>query len=197
MGYGCIGRQVARVATALGMDVYAFTHRERPTPESRRDESFTEKGLGDPEGAFPSKWFHGNTPEAINEFLSQDLDLLVLCMPLTDLTRHMISAPQFQILSKKKAYVSNIGRGPIINTPDLIDALDQGLIRGAALDVTEPEPLPKESPLWLKKNVIITPHVSGNSTRYNERVLGILKYNLKRMSEGKGLVNVVDRKLGY
>lgn len=179
------------------MDVYAYTNRPRPTPESRRDDSYIVPGLGDPEGVLPSKWFSGTKPEEVNEFLSADLDLLVLAVPLTPQTRGMIATPQFKTLQSKKTYVVNIGRGPVINTDDLITALNDGLIRGAALDVTDPEPLPKGHPLWDAKNIIITPHVSGNSTSYNRRLLDILDINLHRLSEGKDFMNKVSRKRGY
>ncbi|KIX05809.1 uncharacterized protein Z518_03781 [Rhinocladiella mackenziei CBS 650.93] len=195
LGYGCIGRQVARVGKALGMDIHAFTLRERQTAESRKDDSFTEPNLGDPEGHFPSKWYHG--PEQLNDFLASDLDLLVITLPLTPLTRGMISSRQFEILGRKKTFVSNVGRGPTIDTDSLIKALEEGKIRGAALDVTDPEPLPQDHALWKAPNVIITPHCSGNSNHYNERVLKILAYNLRRLAEGKPVVNMVDKSLGY
>ncbi|KAL2396631.1 hypothetical protein ABEF93_000097 [Exophiala dermatitidis] len=146
LGYGCIGRQVARVAKAFGMESYAFTLQERPTAESRKDDSFTEPAMGDPQGDFPSKWFSGT--KQLNDFLDSDLDLLVITLPLTPLTKHMISAEQFTILSKKRTFLSNAGRGAIVHTDDLIEALQQGKIRGAALDVTDPEPLPQDHPLW-------------------------------------------------
>ncbi|KAK0717858.1 D-isomer specific 2-hydroxyacid dehydrogenase [Lasiosphaeria miniovina] len=176
LGYGSIGRQTARVATALGMKVHAYTLHARPTPESRRDLSWAPDGLGDPDGVFPSS----------------GLDLLVIATPLTDNTRHLIAAAEFRILAaqgKGKTYVSNIARGPVVSTDDIIDALNQGLIRGAALDVTDPEPLPDGHVLWSTKNVIITPHVSGGSTSYNTRVLSILEHNLRRFSEGQELTN--------
>ncbi|RFU30138.1 hypothetical protein B7463_g6217, partial [Scytalidium lignicola] len=163
LGYGRIGRQCARVAKAFGMDVYAYNLRERPTVESRRDESFTEPGLGDPEGLFPSKWFHG--PEQLNSFLGSDLDLLIITLPGTPATQGMVSLEQFRILSKRKAFISNVGRGSVINTDDLMTALDEGLVRGAAVDVTDPEPLPESHKLWTYKNVIITPHCSGTSAK--------------------------------
>ncbi|KAL7626145.1 hypothetical protein AAE478_002915 [Parahypoxylon ruwenzoriense] len=198
LGYGSIGRQVARVAKAIGMEVYAYTNRPRPTPESRRDNSYVVPGLGDPEGVLPSKWFSGTKPEELAEFLSADLDLLVLAVPLTPQTRGLIAAAQFKLLARsKRAYVVNIGRGPVVNTDDLIAALDGDWIRGAALDVTDPEPLPKEHPLWDAKNIIITPHVSGNSNSYNSRLLSILNINLQRLSEGKEYMNRVSRKRGY
>ncbi|KAL4962703.1 D-isomer specific 2-hydroxyacid dehydrogenase family protein [Aspergillus stella-maris] len=195
LGYGCIGRQVARVARALGMDVYAYTLHERSNPESRTSDTYTEPGLGDPSGEFPTEWFAGK--DELNTFLAADLDLLVITLPQTPQTTGMISAEQFRLLSKKKAYISNAGRGAVINTDDLVAALDEGLIRGAALDVTDPEPLPEDHKLWGYKNVIITPHCAGNSNHYNERVLKILKYNLERRANGLHVVNRVDKKLGY
>lgn len=176
------------------MDVYAFTLREKATPEAKKDDSFVEEGLGDPDGEIPSRWFYGQ--DQLNDFLA-DLDLLVITTPLTPLTKGMISKEQFQVLSKRKTFVSNIARGQVVNTDDLITALHEGTIRGAALDVTEPEPLPADHPLWKAKNVLITPHVSGNSNHYNERTLKILAQNLKRRAEGKGLINQVDKSLGY
>jgi phosphoglycerate dehydrogenase-like enzyme len=197
LGYGSIGRQLARVSKAMGMDVHAYTLHPKNTPESRRDNSWAPPGTGDPEGLLPSKWFSGGTTEELHEFLASDLDILVICLPLTEKTKHLLSAPEFKVLSAKKTFVSNIGRGPIVNTDDLIEALDQGLIRGAALDVTDPEPLPDGHKLWSAKNVIITPHVSGSSTAYTQRVLSILEYNLGRLSEGKELTNKVNKKEGY
>lgn len=197
MGYGAIGRQTARVAKAMGMDVHAYTLHPRKTPESRRDEGYTPPGIGDPDGLLPSKWFSGETKEELHAFLGSGLDLLVISLPLTDKTRHLLSTAEFEVLSEKKTFVSNISRGGIIATDDLIKALDQGLVRGAALDVTDPEPLPEGHPLWTAKNIIITPHISGASTKYIERVLGILELNLNRFSEGKELINAVSRREGY
>lgn len=198
LGYGAIGRQCACLARAMGMDVIAYTLRERSTAEARREKGYRVPGpQGDPEGLIPSSWFSGATKEDLNNFLAQDLDILVICLPLTPLTQHMIAAPQFEIMSKKKTFVSNIGRGPHVKTDDLIAALESGQIRGAALDVTDPEPLPKDHPLWKAPNVIITPHVAAHSSRYQDRVLDILQFNLARLSEGKPVVNKVDREVGY
>lgn len=195
LGYGCVGRQCARVAKAFGMDVYAYTLHERPTPEARKSETYTEPGLGDPNGEFPSKWFSGK--QELNAFLGSDLDLLVITLPQTNQTTGMISKEQFGLLSKKKAYISNAGRGPVVNTDDLVAALDAGQVRGAALDVTDPEPLPAEHKLWGYTNVIITPHCAGNSNHFNERSFNIFAYNLERRAQGKELVNKVNKSLGY
>lgn len=179
------------------MDVHAYTLHPRSTPESRRDHGYYPPGLGDPDGTLPSKWFSGDSTADLHAFLSSDLDLMVICLPLTPKTRHLISAPEFKAMAGRKTFVSNIARGGIVNTQDIIDALESGTIRGAALDVTDPEPLPDGHALWSAKNVIITPHVSGASTSYNDRVFDILGLNLGRLSRGEELANEVSRKDGY
>ncbi|EXJ81541.1 hypothetical protein A1O1_07605 [Capronia coronata CBS 617.96] len=136
------------------MDIVAFTMCEKRTPESRKDESYAVPGTGDPDGLIQSKWFHGATKDDLNRFLDQDLDLLVVSLPLTDLTRGMIAKEQFQILAKKKTFLCNIGWGPLVVTADLIDALEKGLVRAAALNVTDPESLPKGHPLWRAPNLL-------------------------------------------
>ncbi|KAI6351466.1 hypothetical protein MCOR25_009923 [Pyricularia grisea] len=197
LGYGSIGRQTARLCKALGMDVHAYTLHPRNTAESRRDTSYAPPGTGDPEGLFPSKWFSGGSKEDLHQFLSSGLDVLVISTPLTDKTTHLLGAEEFEILSQRGTFVSNIARGPIIDTDALLDALDTGKIRGAALDVTDPEPLPKDHALWKAKNVMITPHVSAASSSYGKRILSILDGNLERLSQGKTLMNRVSRKDGY
>lgn len=179
------------------MDVHAYTLHPRRTPESKRDDTYHPPGLGDPEGLIPSKWFAGETTEDLHAFLGSGLDLLVVALPLTPKTHHLIAADEFKVLSAKKTFLSNIGRGPIVHTDDLIEALDTGLLRGAALDVTDPEPLPKGHPLFKAKNVFVTPHISGGSSAYFTRVLDIVAYNLGRLGEGKELANKVSRREGY
>jgi phosphoglycerate dehydrogenase-like enzyme len=182
----------------LGLDVHAYTLHPRKTPESRRDNSYSPPGLGDPEGEFPSKWFSGDSKEDIHAFLDSGLDILVISTPLTEKTKGLISKPEFEILGKKRTFVINIARGPIVNTDDLIEALNSETIAGAALDVTDPEPLPEEHPLWRAKNVTITPHISGNSSLYFARVLDIFSLNLERLSEGRNdFINKVNRREGY
>ncbi|TQS32682.1 hypothetical protein Golomagni_06996, partial [Golovinomyces magnicellulatus] len=197
LGYGSIGRQVARLCKAMGMSVHAYTLHPKPTPESRRDHGYVPHGLGDPDGSIPEKWFAGDSTEEIHDFLGSDLDWLVLSVPLTEKTRHLISKREFDILAKKKAFVTNIARGPIINTDDFIEALETDKLRGAAVDVSDPEPLPKGHPLWTAKNLILTPHISGLSTDYMDRAFDILIENLARFSEGRTLINEISRKDGY
>ena len=183
------------------MDVIAYTAGPRDTPESKKYGGYTVPGTGDPDGLIPSAWYSGVDKESLHNFLKQDIDILLISVPLTAETRHSLAAEEFAILGKKNAFIVNIARGAIIKTEDLISALkkDQasGGLRGAALDVTDPEPLPEDSELWDLENVAITPHVSGLGTTYAERSLAILDINLGRIEEGKPLINVVSRKKGY
>jgi len=197
LGYGSIGRQAANVAKAMGMDIIAYTASPRDTPEKRKDTGFIVPGTGDPTGSIPSAWYSGTDKESLHNFLKQDIDILLIGVPLTKETRHLLSTEEFSILSKKKAFISNIARGPIINQPALISALNDGKLRGAALDVTDPEPLPKDDPLWSTPNVTITPHVSGGSTAYIDRSFQVLQVNLEKLAKGEPLINTIDRKKGY
>jgi phosphoglycerate dehydrogenase-like enzyme len=187
----------AKVAKALGMDVIAYTAGPRKTPESKKYTNYTVPGTGDPEGLLPSAWYSGLDPSSLHNFLSQDIDILLISVPLTPQTRHFLSTEEFKILSAKKAFIINIARGPIVDHDAMIERLKDGGLRGAALDVTEPEPLPKESELWDLENVSITPHVSGQGTAYFERSFEILEGNLTRIERGGELLNEVDRGRGY
>jgi phosphoglycerate dehydrogenase-like enzyme len=211
LGYGSIGRQVARVGKAMGMDVIAYTASPRTTPESKHDKGFIVPGTGDPDGSIPSAWYSGLDKKSLHNFLSQDIDHLLISVPLTKETTHFISAEEFAILGKtRNAFISNISRGQIINQSDLItylrkyadnDPLDGkdggGGLRGAALDVTDPEPLPKDDPLWDAPNCIITPHISGLGEAYIDRAFQVLEVNLDRRERGERMINVVDRRKGY
>jgi len=200
LGYGSIGRQVARVAKAMAMDVIAYTASPRKTPESKRDTGYIVPGTGDPDGSIPSAWFSGTDKADMHEFLKQEIDLLVVAVPLTKTTTHLLSTEEFELLHKSNprgTYVANIARGQIIDQKALITALEQEQIRGAALDVTDPEPLPKDDPLWEAPNVLITPHCSGASDVYADRAFQVLIENIKRDRSGGNLINEVNRKRGY
>jgi phosphoglycerate dehydrogenase-like enzyme len=95
---------------------------------------------------------------------------------------------------KPSAYLINIGRGAIVNLDDLVAALEAQEIAGAGLDVFEIEPLPSNHPLWKFPNVILTPHVAGQSPRIAERHLNLLLDNVRRFVRGEPLVNVVDKR---
>ena len=226
LGYGSIGRQVGNVAKAMGMDVIAYTARPRTTPESKHDTGFIVPHTGDPEGKIPSAWYSGTDKRDLHHFLAQDIDHLLVSVPLTKETTHLLGGEEFKILSKRNAFVTNISRGPIIDQPALISALkafddytspladgggefsvapeadlkaDTSIpgIRGAALDVTDPEPLPKDDPLWDAPNCIITPHISGLGSAYVDRCFQVFEVNLDRREKGERLINVVDRERGY
>jgi phosphoglycerate dehydrogenase-like enzyme len=95
------------------------------------------------------------------------------------------------------AYLYNVGRGGLVDQAALIDALERGHLAGAGLDVTDPEPLPPESPLWRAPNVLITAHSSGLTPRSVERYHALLLENMRRWVAGETLLNVVDKRLGY
>jgi phosphoglycerate dehydrogenase-like enzyme len=181
------------------MDVIAYTASPRTTPESKKDTGYIVPRTGDPDGVIPSAWYSGLDKASLHNFLSQDIDVLLIAVPLTDETRHFLGKEEFEILGKKNAFIVNIARGSIVVQDELIAALKkkEGGLRGAALDVTDPEPLNKDSELWDMENVTVTPHVSGMGTMYLERSFEILERNLTLLEQGKKLINVVDRKRGY
>lgn len=207
LGYGAIGREVARLLKAFHMEVYAYTRTERATAATRRDESFCLPGTGDAAGELPTRWFHGSTTADINNFLAQDLDLLVIATPLTAATTGLLGAEQFALLESRSrergrpknqyTYIVNVARGKVIDTDALIAALTKGQIAGAALDVTDPEPLPKDHALWQAPNVFITPHVSWQSQERWQRALGMLEKNLERLNSGEPLINKVNKDHHY
>lgn len=145
LSYGSIGRQVARVTRAMGMEVYAYTASPRDTPESKKDTGYIVPDTGDPNGEFPAEWFSGTDKESLHKFLGSGLDILVLSVPLTDDTIGLLGKDEFEVLKKagKNTFICNISRGPVINHTELAKALktplEDGGLRGAALDVTDPE----------------------------------------------------------
>lgn len=134
-------------------------------------------------------------PESLPELL-QEVDILLLSAPLTARTRHMINAQTLSLLQPGKLLV-NMARGALVVHDDLVEALRSGHLAGAALDVTDPEPLPPESPLWEMPNVIITPHVAGQTARRIEDMTDFFCANLERYLHGGTLKNVVEKDLGF
>jgi phosphoglycerate dehydrogenase-like enzyme len=127
----------------------------------------------------------------IEELLAAS-DFVIVAAPHTPQTEQLFRRRQFQAM-KPSAYFINIGRGAIVNLDDLVAALERGEIAGAGLDVFQIEPLPPEHPLWKFTNVILTPHVAGQSTRVPPRHLQVLVDNLRRFVQGQPLANVVDK----
>jgi D-2-hydroxyacid dehydrogenase (NADP+) len=143
-------------------------------------------------------------PESVETLISMDrfleavasADHVVNSVPLTDSTRSMFDAAAFEAM-RPGAYFYNVGRGKTVDTEALISALDRGGIAGAALDVTDPEPLPTDSTLWDMPNVIITGHTSGKTPHMWSRVFQLVEQNLRRYSAGEPMLNVVDLDQGY
>jgi phosphoglycerate dehydrogenase-like enzyme len=130
------------------------------------------------------------------EAFFRECDVVMNSLPLTEKTRHAMSWDEFAAL-KPGAIVINTGRGGTINTEALLDALRSGRLGAALLDVTDPEPLPEDHPLWSMEHVYLTPHYSGAHPGYQERAGRIFLENLRRYLAGEPLVNVVDKGEGY
>ncbi len=125
-----------------------------------------------------------------------EADHVAICLPLTERTRGLFDTEKIERM-KSGAYLYNIGRGQIIDQGALIEALRGGHLGGAGLDVTDPEPLPIDSPLWDLPNVMITAHTSGSSPVYWERASAIIAENIRRWQSGEPLINEVDAARGY
>jgi phosphoglycerate dehydrogenase-like enzyme len=189
IGYGSIGRELARVAkTAFAMRVLV----SKRNPAERRDAGYVVPGTGDPEGALPDQWL---SPDELPRLLGAS-DVVVMCAPLTRETRNMIGAKELRAM-KPSAYFINVGRGATVDEPALTQALREKWIAGAAVDVFAQEPPPAGHPLYGVDNVILSPHVSGFLSSYDDRCAALFAENLKRYLAGEPLLNVVDRKREY
>ncbi len=189
IGYGSIGREIARVAKTFGMEVLA-TKRDVTHPAAVNE--YAEPGTGDPEGILPERLY---PPEATRSMVAM-CDFVVIALPVTSNTKGVIGERILGAM-KKSAILVNISRGAVIDEETLIKALQTGQIAGAALDVFAQEPLPSTSPLWKLDNVIISPHISGNTSRYNEMTAEVFMENLERYLGKRDLLNQVDRSRGY
>lgn len=174
VGLGGIGTEVADRAHGFGMRVLA----------TRRSDS-----------ASPAYVERVGKPEELLQLLPS-ADVVALCVPLTPETERMFDASAFAAM-KPEAILINIARGKVVDTDAMLAALDSGRLGGACLDVTDPEPLPAEHPLWKAKNVLITPHVAANAELSEERSWAVLRENVRRFGAGEPLLNVVDKKAGY
>lgn len=128
----------------------------------------------------------------------------MIALPLTPSTANLVSTEEIKLLAAhtnadngQKCFIVNISRGRVLDQPALISALNTGLLGGAALDVTVPEPLPIDDPLWDAKNVTISPHISALEMEYDSRAYDLLMTNLARKEKGEKMFNLVDRAKGY
>jgi phosphoglycerate dehydrogenase-like enzyme len=188
VGYGSIGRQVARLLQPFGTHVLA-TKRDARHPE---DYDFIPEGTGDPSGAFVHRLYPA---EALHSML-KDCDFVVIAVPKTPATLNLISTSELAAM-KPSAVLIDVSRGGILDHDALTQALRDKKIGGAALDVFPEEPLPASSPLWKFPNVIITPHISGNTLFYDERAGQVFSANLQRYITGQPLLNRIDVERGY
>lgn len=175
IGVGAIGREVAKIAKAFGMKVLGIRNSRKPAE-------------------FVDQMY---TSDQLNDILPE-CDYVVVTLPLTEETKQLFGKKQFDLM-KPTAFFINIGRGPIVVEQELIAALQGQKIAGAGLDVFETEPLPEDSPLWEMENVIITPHTSGLTEHYDQRVIeNIFIPNLKTYIAGQTpSINLVDYSKGY
>jgi phosphoglycerate dehydrogenase-like enzyme len=174
VGYGSIGREVAKRAKAFDLRVWGVTR------SGNGDSSYAERIIA-------AKDLHEALPAA---------DYVVIAAPETAETKHLIGAAQMAKM-KRGARLINMGRGSLLDEAALVRALENGSLGGAALDVTATEPLPADSPLWKAPNLMITPHTSAVSDRLWIRETALLMELLERWFDGRELFNRVDFVRGY
>jgi len=177
LGYGGIGKEIASRARALGAKVLGF---------SRVDRGEERDGLG-------VELLCG--PKGLDRLVGES-DALVLAAPLTGETRGILSAERIRAL-RPGAVLINVARGALVDEEALLDALSEGRLRGAGLDVFAVEPLPEDHPLWRLPNVLLTPHTAAVSRGFWRRETDLILENLRRFLSGEPLINEVDRSRGY
>jgi len=173
VGFGGTGRAVAERALGFGMKVLAVDIEDVP-------------GMSG-----VTLW----KTDRMNDLLGQS-DVVVICLPLTKATRHLFSRDLFRRM-RRHALLVNVTRGGIVFGDDLLAALDEGLIGGAGLDVTDPEPLPGGHRLWTHPKAVVTPHTAGGSPRRAGRVIATFVENLQRLRDGRPLLALIDKQKGY
>jgi phosphoglycerate dehydrogenase-like enzyme len=161
IGFGSIGTTIAKMLSGFAVEIIPFT-------QSGRDNTIA---IIDLDKHLPT------------------LDVVILILPLTKESKHLFDAKRLSLL-KDGALLVNVARGPIVETDALVKELNSERIT-AALDVTDPEPLPKDHPLWRAKGVLISPHVGGNTTAFESRARRLIESQLNLLAEGKPLNNVI------
>ena len=174
VGFGGAGRDIARRALGFGMKVMAV----------------------DTEDVAPEPGVHEIwKPERLPELLAES-DVVVIALPLTKATHHLFDKSMFRRM-RREAILVNVTRGSIVNGADLLAAIEEGVIWGAGLDVTDPEPLSADHPFWNHPRVLVTPHTAGGSPRRATRMLAAFSENLRRLDAGEPLLGIVDKRKGY
>ena len=171
VGFGHTGQEMAALGKAFGMRVIAYRRRSGPLPPT------VDWMLSFEEG------------ESLDPLLEES-DVIMLAVTLSDATHHLFGEEQFERM-KGSAYLVNLARGAVVDHEALARALGEGQIAGAGLDVTDPEPLPAESPLWNLPNVIITPHMTPKLPERTQRSIDIIIENAGRYRRGESMVNAL------
>jgi phosphoglycerate dehydrogenase-like enzyme len=161
IGFGSIGTTIAKMLSGFAVEIIPFT-------QSGRDNTIAITDL--------------------NKHLPT-LDVVILILPLTKESKHLFDAKRLSLM-KNGALLVNVARGPIVETDALVKELNSGRIT-AALDVTDPEPLPKDHPLWKAKGVLISPHIGGDTTAFESRARRLIESQLNLLADGKPLNNVI------
>jgi D-2-hydroxyacid dehydrogenase (NADP+) len=174
IGMGGIGTQIAIRASAFGMNVIGVD------PEDKPFVPFVKRYV---------------KPDQLDDVIPE-ADVVFISVPDTPKSHKMMGGREFSLM-KKNSYFIAVSRGAIYDMPGLVKAMDEKRLAGAGVDVTDPEPLPKEHPLWKFDNAVITPHIAGRSDMDAGRMVGTIKENIKRFVEGKPMINVVDKQKGY
>ena len=176
VGHGDIGRAIACRAKALGMRVLALRRNPAPRPGDEHVDR-----------VYATSDIHAMIPQC---------DYVAVAAPLTPETQGLVSKGEFALM-KPEAIIMNVGRGPVIDEAAMVEALQSGKIRGAALDVFEVEPLPAESPLWAMENVLISSHTADHTRDWLEDSMDQFLAQFARWRKGEPLENVVDKRAGY
>lgn len=161
IGYGSIGKTIAKMLAGFAVEILPFT-------QSGRDNTI------------PIKDLDQHLP---------NLDIVILILPLTAESKHLFNAKRLSLM-KNGSLLVNVARGPIVETDALLKELNSGRIT-AALDVTDPEPLPSDHPLWQAKGVLISPHVGGNTSAFEKRAKKLIESQLQLLADGKSLNNII------
>jgi phosphoglycerate dehydrogenase-like enzyme len=173
VGCGSVGRALLQLLAPFDVETLALTRSGRNVPGA--DDSLGPDGL---------------------DQLPTESDYVVLAAPATPATASMISADQLALM-RPRAWLVNVSRGVLVDTEALVDVLEAGRLGGAALDVTDPEPLPDDHPLWRLPNVMITPHVASTPEMAGPALRTRVRENVARFARGEELIGVVDVAAGY
>jgi phosphoglycerate dehydrogenase-like enzyme len=188
VGYGSVGREVARMANAMGAHILAV----KRDLMDLEDRGYMPQGMGDRMAEIPDRLY---PPEALRS-MAAACDFLVITVPLTPKTRGLVGKAVLQGM-KPGAFLIDVSRGGVTDHGALVEALNEKKLAGAALDVYPLEPLPEGSPLWELPNVILSPHVAGAAQNYYEQAAALFAENLRRYIDEAPLFNLVDLERGY